>query len=175
MNVTPKQPPMSGAKHGSRAASEKVRVPEQIAMPNRDEWLLLALARLEGKAMTPIQIQKTMFLLSEGAGANVGRRFYRFRPHNYGPFDANIYHDLEQLIARQEVATDQDPSRRWSTYAITALGMRRAATIRRAADEKTVGYMEKLVDWVTSLSFRDLLRAIYSKYPAYKVNSIFND
>lgn len=46
---------------------------------------------------TPVQVQKTMFLMRQEAPALVGSGFYEFEAYNYGPFNAQIYNDLESL------------------------------------------------------------------------------
>lgn len=144
-------------------------------MVNRKDWLLLALAHQPERPLTPIQVQKAMFLMREEAGRKVGSGFYKFVPHNYGPFCAEIYRDLDALAKEGLVAIDPSPDRRWRSYGLTAVGQNKTLSIRRNADKDAARYLGKVVDWVTSLSFPDLVRAIYSNYPAYKKNSIFVD
>jgi hypothetical protein len=67
--------------------------------------------------MTPVQIQKAMFLIGMEAKQFVEPGFYKFVPYNYGPFDANVYHDLDELVAKGLVAVDSFPGRTWKTYA----------------------------------------------------------
>ena len=40
-------------------------------------------------------------------------------------------------------------------------------------DGSAVTYIRAVVQWSQSLSFSNLLRAIYAHYPAYRVNSVF--
>ena len=63
-------------------------------MLTRQDWLLLALSKSPCGAMSPVQIQKAMFLFGREAGDAVGTDFYSFQPYDYGPFDAAIYADL---------------------------------------------------------------------------------
>jgi uncharacterized protein len=141
-------------------------------MTTRQEWLLMALAHREGEPLTPVQIQKAMFLMSVEARPLVGQ-FYEFIPYNYGPFDARVYHDLDSLAREGLVTTMPFAGRNWKLYAVTPAGLTKAAHSKRSADERGVAYLEKVVDWVSSLSFPQLVRAIYAKYPEYKVNSVF--
>jgi hypothetical protein len=46
--------------------------------------------------------------------------------------------------------------------------------VKKSADPTAARYLENVVDWVTSLNFSQLVRAIYAKYPRYKVNSVFS-
>jgi DNA-binding PadR family transcriptional regulator len=142
-------------------------------MTSRQEWLLLALAHRRGQPMTPAQIQKSMFLMRMEAGRYLGDRFYEFIPYNYGPFDADIYRDLDWLAAKGVVITDTSPGRNWRTYAVTPAGIDAAERAMASADRTAVSYLGRVVDWVTSVSFPVLIRAIYDKYPQFKANSVF--
>jgi hypothetical protein len=142
-------------------------------MTTRQEWLLLALAHRNGQPMTPVQIQKAMFLMGMEAKKLVGTGFYNFVPYNYGPFDANVYHDLDALAARGLVTADSFPGRSWKAYAVTPAGLAQADRTRRFANENAVLFLGKVVDWVSLMSFPQLVRAIYAKYPAFRANSVF--
>jgi hypothetical protein len=142
-------------------------------MTTRQEWLLMALAHRNGDPMSPAQIQKAMFLMSAEAAELVGRGFYDFVPYNYGPFDARVYHDLDNLVQNGLVRSAQFPGRSWSIYAATPAGVAEADASKRRANERGVRYLAKVVDWVSSMSFPQLVRAIYAKYPQYKANSVF--
>jgi hypothetical protein len=139
----------------------------------RQEWLLMALAHLNGRPMTPVQIQKAMFLMAAEAKALVGPGFYKFVPYNYGPFDANVYHDLDAQEAQGLVTSTHWPGRSWKMYSVTPAGVLAASKAKRLANAKGVAFLAKVVDWVASLSFPQLVRAIYEKYPRFKANSVF--
>lgn len=145
---------------------------------DRKDWCLLALALTDDGRLSPVQIQKTLFLMAEEARSIVGRgRFYKFIPHNWGPFSVEIYSDLDAMIEADLVARDRARSG-LQVYAITKKGMDRAAELREGAakaERRGVDYLAEAVRWVTDLDFPDLLRAIYAKYPKYAVNSLFRD
>lgn len=63
--------------------------------------------------------------------------------------------------------------RSWKLYAVTPAGLAKAARSKEKANKQGVAYLEKVVDWVSSMSFPQLVRAIYAKYPEYKANSVF--
>jgi hypothetical protein len=58
-------------------------------------------------------------------------------------------------------------------YRLTASGLQAAAESRAKLNPALVAYLTAVVKWVSSLSFPDLVRAIYKKYPEYKENSVF--
>ena len=140
----------------------------------RQEWLLLALASGED-GMTPVQVQKTMFLLRMEVPSVVTDGFYEFRPYDYGPFTSDIYADLEGLARNGLVHIDRFGGAPWRSYSITTSGAQRSLAVRREADPQTIEYLDRLVAWVKSRSFSGLLKAIYAKYPEYRENSVFVD
>jgi hypothetical protein len=139
----------------------------------RERWLLMALAHRAGQPMTPVQIQKAMFLMAMEARQFLPQKFYDFVPYNYGPFDSDIYRDLEGLAARGLVTYDGSSDRSWKAYAATVAGVEAGLRAMTEANPKGVDYLRRAVDWVCSLGFTQLVRAIYQKYPAFKANSVF--
>ena len=136
-------------------------------MTKRD-WTLLAIAAADGEALTPVQLQKVLFLLGEFKLK--GRsNFYHFIPYNYGPFDPQIYRDAEALEADKLVAVQTGG--RWKQYAATPRGL--AVANRLNADADAMDYLRRVVRWACSLTFQELVSAIYARFPEYRVNSVF--
>lgn len=130
----------------------------------------MALAAAEGRPLSPVQLQKVLFLLGEKG--KIGRDYYTFRPYNFGPFSAEIYQDAESLESEGLVRIDRkEPGRPWALYAATADGI--AAADRIKVDARTRDYVQRLVDWARSLSFQELVSAVYREFPKQRVNSIF--
>jgi hypothetical protein len=142
-------------------------------MATRQEWLLLALARRRGQSMSPVQVQKSMFLMLMEARRYLGPGFYNFVPYNYGPFDAEIYQDLERMERQGLVRRAPSSDRNWSSFSITAAGIERAQRVQADIDPAAAEFLNRVVDWVCSLSFPALVRAIYERYPAFRANSVF--
>jgi uncharacterized protein len=138
----------------------------------RQDWLLMALASREGAPMDPVQVQKAMFLLSRELADDVGSGFYRFRPYNYGPFDAEIYTDL-QLLAIRGLISIASSSRGARLFSATPAGMRQGNDLLEELGPAARSYLRRVVEWVCSLSFADLVRAIYARYPDFRRNSVF--
>ena len=138
----------------------------------RSDWPLLALVRSPDLALTPVQIQKAMFLLGKNCEPAVGANFYRFQPYNYGPFDSTVYSDAGMLAGLGMVAKN-DSGSGYAEYAPTADGLLYAEKLKLGTPPKAISYLEKVVPWAQSLSFSALVRAIYAKYPEFKENSVF--
>ena len=144
-------------------------------MLTRQDWLLLALSKSPGGAMSPVQIQKALFLFGQGSGDSMGTDFYSFQPYDYGPFDAAIYADLRRMTNLGHVRGEWSPDRSWKTYAITGSGREVALALEGDADARLVEYLGRIVTWVRGKSFSDLLRSVYAAYPEFAVNSVFRD
>ena len=75
----------------------------------RQDWLLLVLAAAGGKPLSPLQLQKSLFLVGYDLAKLVGADFYTFRPFDYGPFDATVYQDAEEQAAQGLVTIRSHP------------------------------------------------------------------
>ena len=142
-------------------------------MLTRQDWLLLALSKSPGGALSPVQIQKALFLFNQEAGGSIGTEFYSFEPYDYGPFDAAIYVDLRRMMNGGHVRGEWRPGRRWKSYTITRHGRRAALVLEHDADARLTEFLGRIVVWVKGRSFSDLLRSVYAAYPEFAVNSVF--
>jgi uncharacterized protein len=137
----------------------------------RQDWLLLGLAAAKDAELTPVQLQKMMFLLRDAFVRPGPQEVYDFVPYHYGPFDSSIYRDAEDLESRGLVTIAHAGTVK--RYRITPEGMRRAQELAATAPTTVHGYLQRLVDWMLPLSFAELVRAVYAKYPDYRRNSVF--
>lgn len=138
---------------------------------DRKKLVLAALAAAKGHSYSPVQIQKLMFLIDENLSAELGKTF-SFKPCDYGPYDQAVYRTLDGLIAEGAAYSDHNGQVR--QFGATALGMPAAEQALHSLRPETQQYIISLSQWVRSLSFADLVSAIYKHYPAMKVNSVFN-
>src|ERR1019366_5184043 len=138
----------------------------------RTDWLLIALAEAGSRGLTPVQLQQDLFLLGRNKTAAVGADFYHFVPYNYGPFCTDVYRDAEALAEKGLVSIEKS-GRRWPEYYATAVSKEYLDQILKKADSSVVDYLGRVVRWAQSLSFPELVRAIYEKYPEFKQNSVF--
>ncbi|MGC9971907.1 MAG: hypothetical protein ABSE56_15100 [Bryobacteraceae bacterium] len=138
----------------------------------RSDWTLCAIGLAGDRGLSPVQLQKTLFLLGEERAEEVGPDFYQFIPYNYGPFDASVYHDASSL-ADEGFVSISCSVRGFNIYSITPKGARHAEETQRFAHPRAIEYLKRVVDWAQGLSFSQLVRAIYAKYPEYRENSVF--
>ncbi|MBI4506702.1 MAG: hypothetical protein HY691_14300 [Chloroflexi bacterium] len=139
----------------------------------RKDWALLAIAAAKGEPVSPVQLQKSLFLLGRELGNLVGEEFYEFEPYNYGPFAIAVYQDAEELAEEALITITRPPHSRYNKYRATAAGLEEAARIRDQAPARAAAYLDKAVAWARRLSFSELVQAIYAKYPETRVNSVF--
>ena len=142
-------------------------------MLTRQDWLLLALSKSPGGTMSPVQIQKALFLFGQEVGGLIGTEFYSFEPYDYGPFDAAIYADLRRLTNEGRVRGEWSPGRSWKNYMLTGAGRKAVLTFETEADARLADFLRRIVEWVTGRSFSDLLRGVYAAHPEFAVNSVF--
>lgn len=139
----------------------------------REDWALLAIAAARRGPLSPVQLQKSVFLIGQELSEIVGKACYRFAPYNYGPFDRNVYLDAELLRARGLVAIEIAPGQRWAEYRATPEGIQRAEDLGRQLPANVYEYIQQVVDWSQNLTFQQLVRAIYGKFPEFRANSVF--
>jgi uncharacterized protein len=138
----------------------------------RQNLVLAALAAGgENASYWPVQVQKLLFLIDREASALVDGPHFDFRPYDYGPFDRAVYVGLESLSTQGLVEVQS--TGRYRIYSLSPDGYRRGVTHLRGFGDATRLYIERAARWVRSLSFQQLVAAIYKHYPDMKVNSVF--
>lgn len=143
-------------------------MPNIDTLSSRQKDVLCALSTGLG-AFTPVQVQKFFFLLDEKLYE--ARRF-RFEPYDYGPFDKDVYSELEALENAGLLQTIRD---RFSVraYDLTVEGHLAGRGLQDELSEETVEYMERLARWVQRQSFSELVSSIYNAFPHMAERSVF--
>jgi len=137
------------------------------------DWTLLTIAA--GKSpLEPVELQKALFLLSRNISKRtLGRDFYDFAPYDYGPFAKDIYDDARALQVANLVTISREPGSRFSIYVPTPEGKEAATKLREGLSNASVDYLDRVVAFVQSVSFTELVSAIYKAYPEMRKNSVF--
>ena len=142
---------------------------------DRKDIVLLVIDSASDEGLSPLQLQKGLFIIEQSKLDGLPPDFYAFYPYNYGPFCEEIYQDTDALVEEGMVFNVPLAGQSWSRYVITPKGQTRSKEIRKDNNIGLVAYIDATVQWVSSLTFSELLRAIYAKYPAYSVNSVFQE
>ena len=136
------------------------------------DWTLLAIS-FAGREISPVQLQKSLFLLGQELPNAVEPGFYHFGAYNYGPFSGPVYRDAEALADEGLVAISNPPGQRWREYSVTLEGRDRAKSLESSGPANGVAYLRDVVAWTRELSFQELVRAIYKASPHMRENSVF--
>jgi hypothetical protein len=139
------------------------------------DWTLLVIAAAQGEPLQPVHLQKALFLLGENL-TNAQRKtveFYEFQPYDFGPFAQQIYADADDLEAEGLILITRTRTRAYREYVATVAGLKRAEDLRSQLAEPVRDYLDRVVAWVRRLSFDQLVRWVYRKYPDMRVNSVF--
>lgn len=139
----------------------------------RKDITLLAIESASDGGLSPIQLQKSLFIVGQSHLTGLPSDFYAFYPYNYGPFCEEVYRDTDALVEEGMVFDVPVAEQSWSKYIIAPKGRVRAEEIKKEIDSELSTYIKETVQWVSSLPFVELLRAIYAKYPQYSTNSVF--
>ena len=150
-----------------------------MAMPTQlttQQLTLLAFLHGAGKEeLDPVRIMKGLFLVAQEVPAEwlATEDRYQFEPYNYGPYAPTIYDDLKVLTGLGYILPTQRPGITWSYYSLTAQGQQVLEVGRGQLHQGLIRYLDQVRQFVTRLSFRALLDAVYDRYPAFAVNSVF--
>jgi uncharacterized protein len=167
---------------------------------NRKDLLLLTLAANDGAPVLGVtRLQKYLYVLQEHQGwRDRLRSTYDFRPYDFGPFDDQLYADLDflenlELIARSaageepaaETGEQREASDSWATsdpehapweedpeiwrYRLTPKG--REFAQRLHLDDEQRQALENLKSQWNGRPLAQLLRWLYATYPDTAVNT----
>ncbi|MGH7786498.1 MAG: hypothetical protein ACRERC_06495 [Candidatus Binatia bacterium] len=140
----------------------------------RNGYVLAVLSTADGRALSPVQLQKLFFLLDARVADRLGGRYFNFAPYDYGPFDADVYRVVEALESDGRAAISaSSPS--WRSYRLTPEGQLEGAALLATLDPKVRDYARRCCEFVLGLSFTELVSAIYREFPEMKANSVFVD
>jgi len=117
------------------------------------------------KPMSPLQLMKAIFLYAQ---EEKPKDFYKFVPYLYGPCSFDVYADLK-LLEGNGFITSYPTHRGWSFFGITSEGEKYLMS-----DIKVIQKLDEIKKIILSKSFIELLKYVYSKYPEFAQNSIFN-
>jgi len=138
---------------------------------DRKETILAAFAAADGASHTPVQVQKLLFLIDREIPDFVGGVHFNFQPYNYGPFDVSLYDELAEL--GNENYVEIIPEHNWMSYRLSDKGQGVGTALLKSLDPKAQNFIKQISVFVRSLTFSQLVSAIYKAYPDMKVNSVF--
>lgn len=139
----------------------------------RRDLVLAAMSSAGGASLSPVQIQKLFFLLDMNIGELVGGPHFKFKPYHYGPFDRSVYRQIEELQA--EGLAEILPGPDWRRYGLTPSGQAAGQSRLHELPSAAQAYIGSAIEFVSRLSFTDLVSAVYRAYPEMRANSVFQE
>lgn len=131
----------------------------------RQELILSCFDSVQDKTLSPLQIQKLMFLISKKIGEISIEEEFDFIPYDFGPFDKKIYSDIDLLIDDGYITILPGKVRQYKLV----------QNINNEVPHDLFEKIKELAQFVKSCSFKQLLTAIYKEYPETSVNAIYKD
>ncbi len=145
---------------------------EQPDIKKQRDLVLSCLAVAESQPYQPVQIQKLVFLFEKRA---LSEKIFNFTPFDYGPFDPQVYHRLEELFAEGLVNIIGQPFAKERLYVLTPKGEEYAKRSLEQLSPRNREFLNRLSQWVRKLSFAELVGAIYKEYPDMREKSVFKE
>jgi uncharacterized protein len=135
------------------------------------DLILAALSCAPDHKFTPVQVQKLFFLIDKKLAHRLDGPYFDFKPYDYGPFDAAVYSSLTDLAGTGSIFLFNTTRPR--TYQLTPEGSEAGLQILQQLESNVVENIRKLTLFVISLSFANLVSAIYKEYPEMREKSVF--
>jgi len=74
------------------------------------------------------------------------------------------------------ISINYTESRKWPKYFIASKGKEHGEkSLKQKTENKVTDYLYAVVKWAQSLTFQELIRAIYHAFPKFKRNSVFQE
>lgn len=141
-------------------------------LSERQQFVLAALASADRyDPFSPVDVQKLFFLLDREAAALHGGEKFSFEPYDYGPFDKEVYDEVDALSAMGLVEIDN--TGRYRKYRLTPDGMTEGKNFLSSHVETLRDYMSRVANWVLDNDFNTVVSSIYKAHPDMKAKSIF--
>lgn len=141
-------------------------------MISRKDLILAGFATCELEKFTPVQVQKLFFLCEMNISESyLGGKKFNFTPYDYGPYDSDVYRELETLQA--EGFVDIQNNGKWNEFRLTPDGLDQGLLALKKMDSQASDYLSRAAKFVRSLSFSELVSSIYKAYPEMKEKSVF--
>lgn len=136
----------------------------------KKDIILYVLSIAHNNILSPVQIQKLLFLIDEEISYKIdkGCKIFNFIAYDYGPFDKTVYDELQQLEQQGLVETLYSASGRKYQLKKTL-----EETDFNSLSEEVKSEIKSQCDFVQNCSFKELLVNIYRKYPKMAINTAF--
>jgi uncharacterized protein len=130
----------------------------ETATLQKKEWTLLVIALAGRRPLSPVHLQKSVFLIGQLLPNEVlPEDYYEFVPYNYGPFCTEVYADAETLAEEGLVQISYVAAHSYSQYAATPEGIEEGGRLYTLLPPREAEHVKLIVDWVRAQSFSGLV------------------
>lgn len=130
--------------------------PRKSLAITREDWTVLAIAATRG--LTPVQLQRTLYLLGQRFPKLAASGFYEFRPVGGGDFSEQIYRDAEVLSEKGLVMIGDSGREGTREYRVTPAGAERARMLEKQLSSPVLHELRTVVAWARTRSVDQLGR-----------------
>jgi hypothetical protein len=121
--------------------------------PSRS-WLLLAIVMSGKTGLSPVQLQRSLFLVAQKREEQVGAGFYEFEEANgAAPTSPALYADIDALVATAHVVKEWMPELSASVFRLSDTGWALAEELRSKVKKDALPGPEDAVAWVKEQSY----------------------
>ena len=137
---------------------------------SREDIIVAAAAAGPGAWFDPIQLQNLLFLIDRTVSHRIGGPFFRFEPHDYGPFDGAIHGVIRGMMGASNAPDDSSlPHLR---YRLSDAGHERGQAVLGSLPQPVSDYFGRAARWVRLMPHRRMLAAMHREYPEIMVNCV---
>ena len=128
---------------------------------SQEDFIVNVLSLAPDKSLSPVQIQKLFFLLEK----RLGKKYFDFRPHHYGPYDRYL----------TKILDFSDKIESLNINGVTHYKIKENSIVRDNStfNEQQKNFTIEMINFVKDLSFKELCMSIYKEFPDMAVNSVF--
>ena len=121
-----------------------------VALPS---WLL----RFRNQEKDHDNIQATTVVLDENVAKQISGSYFDFQPYDYGPYDKDVYIELNQLEKERLVEIITPTVQGVRSFRLTNEGQQAGNEVLGEFPEPIQQYIRDVVNFVRSLSFAELV------------------
>lgn len=168
---------------GARRVGQESTMPKIDEIDRRTDVVFLLFYYAESiRGVT--KVQKLLFLIEQETEFFQSYRDnidFEFSPYKMGPFSQHVYQELQFLLQLDAIETKDldrtspelvhDSELVNKEFTITEKGMKIAIELNSLLEEEYRQELQRLVEDYSDLQLSELLRHIYTEYPAYAEES----
>ena len=114
---------------------------------------------MSGKGgLSPVQLQRSLFLVAQKREEQVGAGFYEFEEANgSAPTSPSLYEDIDALVAAAHIEKEWMPDLSASMFRLSDTGWAWSENLRRRVKKDALSRLEDAVAWVKEQSYLELI------------------